>query len=299
MADRIPDYIEPILAYRIWVVKPDVHLEPKPLAEDAKLGISIRMLKDYDVLTPFEGVTTYRLCSRGETEWPPYEALEGRHLPPYSLIAPLDQCSGTPCDGHIPHHAPKCGIYGVKRASYLVSELLREIRMGGAPGCPIVVGVVALWGRIVEHEHGYRAQFAYPKHVEWGYRCDPREVARTYGIPYQEEHVWRLVFRSDESWPSRYKAPSHAAMAIRYMNMAPAMMPNPRAFLSQMLAPEPPPPPTWSSRYLHNPNSLSLVKKPRRRIHQQPSFQIHRPIGWWFDQRTGLWLRTEAEKDEE
>ena len=24
------------------------------------------------------------------------------------------------------------------------------------------VGLVALWGRVIEHEHGYRAQFAYP-----------------------------------------------------------------------------------------------------------------------------------------
>ena len=36
---------------------------------------------------------------------------------------------------------------------------LRETR------CPAVVGRVALWGRVIEHEHGYRAEFAYPQRL--------------------------------------------------------------------------------------------------------------------------------------
>jgi hypothetical protein len=53
---------------------------------------------------------------------------------------------------------------------------------------PHVFGEVALWGRVVVHERGYRAQFAYPQTVLVP-RCyaDPRsdivnELRRAYGI---------------------------------------------------------------------------------------------------------------------
>ena len=36
-------------------------------------------------------------------------------------------------------------------------DILRRTR------CPAVLGRVALWGRVIEHELGYRAQFAYPQ----------------------------------------------------------------------------------------------------------------------------------------
>jgi len=29
-------------------------------------------------------------------------------------------------------------------------------------GCPIAIGSVSLWGRILARENGFRAQFAYP-----------------------------------------------------------------------------------------------------------------------------------------
>jgi hypothetical protein len=77
---------------------------------------------------------------------------------------------------------------------------------------PAVLGTVALWGRIVEHEHGYRAALAYPQRLRlacylcfslWGRRgpggcevvvrhrggrmvplCEPHlELSRRYGYP--------------------------------------------------------------------------------------------------------------------
>jgi hypothetical protein len=38
-------------------------------------------------------------------------------------------------------------------------DLLRRTR------CPAVLGRVALWGRVIEHDLGYRAQYAYPQLV--------------------------------------------------------------------------------------------------------------------------------------
>jgi hypothetical protein len=47
-----------------------------------------------------------------------------------------------------------CGLHGTHGL-----DLLRRTR------CPAVLGRVALWGRVIEHDHGYRAQYAYPQLV--------------------------------------------------------------------------------------------------------------------------------------
>jgi hypothetical protein len=56
------------------------------------------------------------------------------------------------------HEAPDpactCGLHGTHGL-----EVLRKTK------CPAVLGRVALWGRVVEHEQGYRAQFAYPQRL--------------------------------------------------------------------------------------------------------------------------------------
>jgi hypothetical protein len=58
-----------------------------------------------------------------------------------------------------PHVAPdpdcSCGIYGATSL-----EVFDRPRPAWAP--PTVVGTVALWGRVIEHERGWRAAFAYP-----------------------------------------------------------------------------------------------------------------------------------------
>jgi hypothetical protein len=44
-----------------------------------------------------------------------------------------------------------------------------------------VIGAVALWGRVVEHECGYRAQHARPVALLDGYAA--QDVADVYGVP--------------------------------------------------------------------------------------------------------------------
>jgi len=61
-----------------------------------------------------------------------------------------------------PHDAPNaactCGIYAARSL-----ESMDRPRPAWAP--PPVVGTVSLWGRIVEHELGWRAAFAYPSRL--------------------------------------------------------------------------------------------------------------------------------------
>lgn len=87
---------------------------------------------------------------------------------PYMLLAspihgeigwtPRVRKSAT-CELH-DHSAPSfdctCGIYATKDMD---SETLAEEAIFKPA---IAYGRVSLWGRIVEHKHGYRAQFAYP-----------------------------------------------------------------------------------------------------------------------------------------
>jgi hypothetical protein len=56
------------------------------------------------------------------------------------------------------HRAPdpqcSCGLHGTRDV-----EPLRHTKN------PTVLGTVALWGRVIEHELGYRAEFAYPQRL--------------------------------------------------------------------------------------------------------------------------------------
>lgn len=241
---EVPDYCEPLLAYRVWPVR-------------------------HDRLVSYRGVT-----------WTPYERLEGRHIDHQPLMRmlvawdadpPPLRCPGTPCEGHVPHLVPKCGIYGFK-----TRELLR-MEMGiAALVANAVVGAVWLWGRVAEHEHGYRAQFAYPARLFYGVSCDAAAVANAYGIPYEEDNSWKSALLSDE-WSS--------SLSIRPF----PLLPTPHLYLS-LIRVDPANSPPLSSQYLHQPSSLSLIKKPKP-LYQQPTFNLHKPTHWYHDRGRKLWLR--------
>ena len=60
----------------------------------------------------------------------------------------------THADQDAPRADCRCGVYGAKRLDSLQSMCFWDSG---------VRGEVFLWGTVVEHEHGWRAQFAYPK----------------------------------------------------------------------------------------------------------------------------------------
>jgi hypothetical protein len=93
--------------------------------------------------------------------WPPRKRFEARCCTEGSHEAPWPDCT--------------CGIWAVPNENgtdHLDGE---------------VVGEVYLWGRVLEFERGYRAQYAYPKHL-YVSRADlssdsATELARLYGVP--------------------------------------------------------------------------------------------------------------------
>lgn len=62
------------------------------------------------------------------------------------------------------HPAPDwgchCGIWGFKT----VEEMMRVLQQHRYRG-PAVLGTISLWGKVIETEHGFRAQYAYPKEL--------------------------------------------------------------------------------------------------------------------------------------
>lgn len=101
------------------------------------------------------------------------------------------------------HQAPKpecrCGLYASRGV-----DLLRRAPDG------TVIGSVALWGRVVEHEMGYRGEFAYPQRLQlicrpcfwlWGQSRAHAEVVavlrRGWQLPICADQL-EVITRRDE-----------------------------------------------------------------------------------------------------
>ncbi|MFB3739495.1 MAG: hypothetical protein ACE14W_11105 [Candidatus Velamenicoccus archaeovorus] len=121
---------------------------------------------------------------------------------------------GEPARASCPRHCRPvpgllclCGLYATRDPL-----LLRQARS------PAAIGRVALWGRIVEHDHGYRAAFGYPARLalvcmfcfwQWGpQRARADVVARLRRgrlLPLCEPHVAtanRYGFRTPDPTPA-------------------------------------------------------------------------------------------------
>jgi hypothetical protein len=90
---------------------------------------------------------------------------------------PVSGLTALPCrDGPAPALDCSCGVYATSD--------LRDPGTAWRSGphyARHVIGAVALWGRVVEHETGYRAQHARPIALLDGYEA--RRVADAYGVP--------------------------------------------------------------------------------------------------------------------
>lgn len=150
-----------------------------------------------DFLEPLHGYRVWfvspeplRLLSLCLTVWPPFEALEARHS---SNFLSTGWCPGPPCSGRSSGVTPRCGIFAFNSLARALECFRPYDTWRGT-----IVGEVALWGRFVRHEHGYRAQYAYPTNFLHAHNCDLAAVAAAYGIPCSEEDVCK----SEKSWPA-------------------------------------------------------------------------------------------------
>lgn len=113
------------------------------------------------------GVLTPRLAALGMSGiWPPRKRLEAF-------------CAN---DGYhdAPHRECECGVWALRTRARAEQAAYRYGGVGG----PVAFGPVRLWGRVLECENGWRAQYAYPAKL---YVVGPAsetsaQLERTYGV---------------------------------------------------------------------------------------------------------------------
>lgn len=128
--------------------------------------------------------------------WEPHQPLIARHVDTGDHTVNCS-CGESPCIGD-GVWSWGCGIYGLKRSLTAVLSDRAASSLPHAHHSVTIIGAVWLWGRIVEHAFGYRAQFGYPKAIyDCGLTADAggpfgklqqttrgvREIADAYGIP--------------------------------------------------------------------------------------------------------------------
>lgn len=128
--ERVPDLIEPILAWRAWKVD-----------SNSKFGIVLKAVGSDQL-------------------WVPRQALKAKCTSKKAHKAPVMDCN--------------CGAWAFKSLEILLKA--------ADTYKPQVIGQVALWGRVVETENGYRAEQAYP-HELWLLEPGLEELSLVYDIP--------------------------------------------------------------------------------------------------------------------
>jgi hypothetical protein len=121
-----------------------------------------------------------------DTIYVPREKIEA-HCEQYStigtLIHPKDH-SEQPA----PHLTCMCGIYAYKEKPRLLREIRNiysGLRLVANNRYVPIYGEINLWGKVIEHEDGYRAQFGYPKRLWCTPAIEPLAgwIGYVYGVP--------------------------------------------------------------------------------------------------------------------
>lgn len=183
--DQIPDYIEPIVAWRAFLYSPEDWI--------------LRSINERIPLTP--RVRTRACC-----------AVVGSRF-----------VAGFLGHGTAPEPDCTCGFYAMKNLdgpAWLIRDCMEAGRFHSRCGlisdfCP-ALSQVYLWGKMIEHELGYRAEFCYPKTIlAWG-KEDTRRLAYTYRCQGEPLCKWVELFGSSElslyeSWSAMF-SPSPAPL---------------------------------------------------------------------------------------
>jgi hypothetical protein len=147
MLARIPDLVQVITAYRAWRV---------------------------------ESVNgQVRLSALGmDVVWEPRQKAEAVCMQWASWkMGRLLSKEACPLEHEAPDFHCCCGIWGFKSIENLRLALGRTYR-------PSVIGKVSLWGRVIETENGFRAQYAYPEQLWVCEASSPaEELGLVYGVP--------------------------------------------------------------------------------------------------------------------
>lgn len=120
----------------------------------------------------------YRLQALGRNEiWSPKKPIAAECREDYMTMS-IFSSWGEP-DNTKPHDCPSkdchCGVWAFR-------SLDEFKKMAESYHSTVVVGQVYLWGRVLECENGYRAQYAYPKEL-WLFNEEHESLGWIYNVP--------------------------------------------------------------------------------------------------------------------
>ena len=121
-----------------------------------------------------------------DTIYVPREKIEAR-CEQYSTIGTLVHGKDH-SEQQAPHLTCTCGIYAYKEKPRLLREIGKTnsgLARLGPSGLRLVYGEINLWGKVIEHEDGYRAQFGYPRRLWCTPAIEPLAgwIGYVYGVP--------------------------------------------------------------------------------------------------------------------
>lgn len=163
----VPDYCAPIVAYRVWGVdRTTTRLRARYRTEDA-----------WEPKQPKRATCRYMDIGVVDDGAPPHHTTA-------DCVAAMQAYYG---EGKLEHGwVASCGLYGYK------TPLMAWHALGTSDEWDesrIVFGEVRLWGRVLEHERGFRAEYAYPGALA---ALSPvaEELADVYGVPVAALQGW-------------------------------------------------------------------------------------------------------------
>ena len=147
-----------------------------------------------------------------DTIYVPREKIEA-HCEQYSTVGtsvlPKDHS-----EQQAPHLNCMCGIYAYKEKPRLLREIRNKMTIPAIySGRRLVYGEINLWGKVIEHEDGYRAQFGYPKRLWCTPAIEPLAgwIGHVYGVPCEV-----LPSGDDEEIKSPWSINTRTACGVNY-----------------------------------------------------------------------------------
>lgn len=200
---QVPDLVEEIVAWRAWRA---VFGDPR---RDGHVLVSFNRVewpagdwlhatcKNYTVVKSNEPRPYWRLDSSGQLV--------------YLKSPPLASLRPEPCGDDSPGERCRCGIYAVSTRWQLQEEVNRLFGDAAAHG--VLVGKVALAGKVIEHQGGYRAQRARPLELHLDAFHVPLSDIDTGGLLIELARRYRLplLLAGEELIPAQPPSPPLAA----------------------------------------------------------------------------------------
>lgn len=123
----VPDFLEPLVGWRAW-----------------------------KVCAPLSSTGSYPTLSSVilDTPWTPRREVSAEHN--FDL--------GEKCIGLVGENC-SCGVYAFRGSADALAYLVKVRDMLLGMSMEVAIGQVSLWGKVVECERGFKAQFAYPRHI--------------------------------------------------------------------------------------------------------------------------------------